>query len=59
MNTFEHLDPGCHASPTHGDMMMQSGYHHHPLHPHDEMPNSVGSDFPGTPSETMSSPLSQ
>ncbi|XP_070174582.1 insulin gene enhancer protein ISL-1-like isoform X2 [Littorina saxatilis] len=66
MNTFEHMDPGCHASPTHGEMMMQSGYHHHhhhhhhpPMHPHDDMPNSVGSDFPGTPSETMSSPLSQ
>lgn len=59
MNTFEHMDPGCHGSPTHGELMM-GGYHPaHGMHPHDDMPNSVGSDFPGTPSETMSSPLSQ
>lgn len=55
MNTFEHLDPGCNGSPQHSEIMLQHGYHHLP---HDDMPNSVGSDFPTTPSE-LSSPMSQ
>ncbi|KAK7501766.1 hypothetical protein BaRGS_00007197 [Batillaria attramentaria] len=55
MSSFEHMEHGCHGSPPHSEIMMQAGYHHLP---HDDMPNSVGSDFPGTPSE-LSSPLSQ
>nr|KAG5709970.1 hypothetical protein BaRGS_030012 [Batillaria attramentaria] len=44
MSSFEHMEHGCHGSPPHSEIMMQAGYHHLP---HDDMPNSVGSDFPG------------
>ncbi|XP_041368940.1 insulin gene enhancer protein isl-1-like isoform X2 [Gigantopelta aegis] len=54
MTTFEHMDPNCAANHSPGsDPLMHVSYLNH-----DDMPSSVSSDFPRTPSE-LSSPLSQ